>query len=199
MGCTIDTFHDYLAKCTSEITVYAQLSPLTTYSWIITDKFGNKYSREFDTDSNGFWEIDVVYLPEGLLSQYGGGYVLEVQGSNCKPVKFKIASEYDRIEFDLHGGNYEKNNLGCDFTCQGVSGSASTIITYTGEDEKIISYTAGMLSSYGNAPQVSVYSLVSGTTYELIAAPVTQTFTDGVLTSITVDNLTGLTGYIIIS
>ena len=201
MSCSTDTFTDYLAKCNEVITVFAQLSPLTTYTWVIIDKFGNEYAREFDTDSNGFWEIDIDYLPDGLLNQYGGGYVLEVRGSNCKPVKFKIASEYDRIAFELRGGTHEKNNLGCDFTCSGVSGALSTIVNYDEVDVKVIAYTSEMLANYGNAPSVQVYALVTGETdvYELIAAPVEQSFTDGVLTTITVDGLTDLEGYIIIN
>lgn len=197
MGCET-AFSDYLAKCETSIDVYAQLAPLTSYTWLITDKHNNKYSAEFTTDGDGFWEIDVADLPDGLLSEYGGSFTLEVIDSGCKPIKFKVAGEYTKIIFEIFGGTYPKALLGCTFECAGVAGSASTIVDYTGVDEKTIAYTSGMLAAYGNAPQVSVYSLVSGTTYELIAAPVTQVFTAGVLTSITVGNLTGLTGYIII-
>jgi len=201
MSCN-SAFTDFLAKCSTEIQVYAQLEPLTTYTWILTDKFSNKYAREFDTDSTGFWVIDIDYIPAGLLTQYGGTYYLEVNDANgCKPVKFKIAQEYDKIEFQLHGGTYEKNNLGCNFTCQGVSGALSTIANFTGVTQKVITYTAAMLSNYGNAPTVQVYSLVAGETdvYEIISAPIQQSFTDGVLISITVGNLDTLTGYIIIN
>lgn len=198
MGCET-AFTDYLAKCETSIDVYAQLSPLTSYTWIITDKHNRKYSAEFTTDGDGFWEIDVDDLPDGLLTEYGGTFILEVIDSGCKPVKFKAAGEYTKINFEIFGGTFPKATLGCSFECTGVSGSASTIVDYESVDEKTITYTAGMLAAYGNAPQVSVYSLVSGTTYELIAAPISQTFTGDVLTSISVGNLTGLTGYIIIS
>ncbi len=202
MHCTADTFADYLAKCPTEIQVYAQLQPLSSYTWIITDKFNNKYSDVFITDSVGFWAIPVADLPAGLLTQYGGDYTLEVQGANCKPVKFKVASEYDRICFTLRGGTFEKTALGCDFTCQGISGATSTIITYGINDtEKVITYSPEMLASYGNAPMVQVYALVTGETdqYEIISVPVSQNFTDDVLTSITVANLPGVPGYIIVN
>ena len=100
-------FQDYLAKCNLSIQVYAQLSPLSDYIWIITDKFGNKYQGEFTTDSNGFWEIPVDELPSGLLTQYSGDFTLQVQDTSCKPVKFKVAQEYDCINITVKGGTYE--------------------------------------------------------------------------------------------
>jgi hypothetical protein len=96
-------FSDYLAKCNLAIQVYAQLSPLTDYTWVITDKFGNKYQGDVTTDSNGFWEIPVDELPAGLLTQYSGEFTLQVQGAGCKPVKFKVAQEYDCINFTIKG------------------------------------------------------------------------------------------------
>lgn len=110
-------FQDYLAKCNLAIQVYAQLSPLTDYIWIIKDKFGNLYQGEFTTDADGFWTIPVDELPPGMLTQYSGEFTLEVQDAGCKPVKFKVAAEYDCINFTIKGGNYEKDTLGCSFEC----------------------------------------------------------------------------------
>lgn len=116
MNCN-SCFHDYLAKCNLEIQVYAQLLPLTDYTWIITDKFTNKYQGTFTTDADGFWTIPVDELPPGMLTQYSGEFKLEVQDEGCKPVKFKVAQEYDCINFTIKGGNYEKDTLGCSFEC----------------------------------------------------------------------------------
>ena len=116
MNCN-SCFQDYLAKCNLTIQVFAQLSPLTEYIWIITDKFGNLYQGEFMSDADGFWEIAVADLPPGMLTQYSGNFTLQVQDSGCKPVKFKVAQEYDCINFNIKGGNYEKDTLGCDFNC----------------------------------------------------------------------------------
>lgn len=110
-------FTDYIAKCNLAIQVYAQLAPLSDYIWIIKDKHGNLYQGEFTTDSDGFWEIPVDELPSGLLTQYSGEFTLLVQDSGCKPVKFKIAQEYNCINFTVKGGNYEKDTIGCDFNC----------------------------------------------------------------------------------
>lgn len=110
-------FQDYLAKCNLQIQVYAQLSPLTDYTWIIKDKFGNLYQGEFTTDADGFWTIPVDELPPGMLTQYSGDFTLQVQDAGCKPVTFKVAQEYTCINFTIKGGNYEKDTLGCSFEC----------------------------------------------------------------------------------
>lgn len=110
-------FTDFIAKCNLSIQVYAQLAPLSEYIWIITDKFGSKYQGEFTTDADGFWQIPVDELPSGLLTQYSGDFTLQVQDGGCKPVVFKIAQEYNCINFTVKGGNYEKDTIGCSFEC----------------------------------------------------------------------------------
>jgi hypothetical protein len=192
-------FSDYIAKCNLAIQVYAQLSPLTDYTWVITDKFGNKFQGEITTDSNGFWEIPVDELPAGLLTQYSGEFTLQVQDAGCKPVKFKIAQEYDCINFTIKGGTYEKDALGCDFSCTATTGSQTQLFPFTDETQITIPWTSGLLATFGNNPVVQVFHLISGTTYQLVDVEIQQVFTDDVLTSITVDNAGPATGYILIS
>jgi hypothetical protein len=192
-------FTDYLAKCNLSIQVYAQLSPLTDYTWVITDKFGNKYQGEVTTDSNGFWQIPVDELPSGMLTQYSGEFTLQVQDTGCKPVKFKVAQEYDCINFTIKGGTYEKDTLGCNFSCTPAAGSQTQLFPFTNDDEITIPWTSGLLSAFGNSPVIQVYHLVSGTTYQLVDVAVQEVFTDGVLTSIIVLNAGPATGYILIS
>lgn len=192
-------FTDYLAKCNTEITVYAQLSPLTEYTWVITDKFSKKYQGIFTTDSNGFWTIPVDELPSGLLTEYSGLFSLEVMDSGCKPVKFKIAQEYSCIDFVVKGGTYEKDTLGCDFSCTPAAGTQTQLVTFTDEDEITITWTAGLLASFGNSPTIQVYHLVSPGVYQLVDVTVQHVFTDGVLTSVVVENAGPATGYILIS
>lgn len=192
-------FQDYLAKCNLEIQVYAQLSPLTDYTWIITDKFGNKYQGEFTTDADGFWTIPVDELPPGLLNQYSGTFTLEVQDSGCKPAKFKVAQEYDCINFGIKGGTYEKNTLGCSFECSPAAGTQTTLIPFTNDDEITITWTAGLLAAYGNSPMIQVYHETAPNTFQLVDVTIEHVFTDGVLTSIVVTNAGPATGYILIS
>lgn len=192
-------FTDYLAKCNTEITVYAQLSPLTEYTWVITDKFSKKYQGVFTTDSDGFWTIPVDELPSGLLTEYSGLFSLEVMDSGCKPVKFKIAQEYSCIDFVVKGGTYEKDTLGCDFSCSPAAGTQTQLVTFTDEDEITVTWTSGLLASFGNSPTIQVYHLVSPGVYQLVDVTVQHVFTDEVLTSVVVENAGPATGYILIS
>lgn len=192
-------FSDFLVKCTEEIQVYAQLSPLSDYTWIITDKFDKKYSGQFTTDADGFWTIPVDQLPPGLLTEYSGSFYLEVQDSGCKPVKFKVAQEYSCIDFVIKGGTYEKNTLGCDFSCSPAVGSQTALYPFEAEDEITIEWTSGLLAQHGNSPTVQVYHEISPNTYQLVDVSVQHIFTDGVLTSIVVTNSGAATGYVLIS
>lgn len=199
MNCNISCFQDYLAKCNLAIQVYAQLSPLTDYTWVITDKFGNKYQADFTTDADGFWQIQVSDLPPGMLTQYSGDFTLEVMDSGCKPIKFKVAQEYDCINFHIKGGNYEKASLGCSFECFPAAGTQTTLVSFTDDDEITIPWTSGLLAAYGNSPVVQVFHLTAPNTYQLVDVEIQHVFTGGVLTSITVSNGGVATGYILLS
>lgn len=192
-------FVDYIAKCNLSLQVYAQLAPLTDFIWIIKDKHGNLYQGEFTTDSDGFWQIPVDQLPSGLLTQYSGEFTLQVQDSGCKPVKFKVAQEFDCINFTVKGGTYEKDTIGCDFSCTPAAGSQTQLFPFTNDDEITITWTAGLLAAFGNSPVIQVFHLVSGTTYQLVDVAIQEVFTDGVLTSIIVTNGGIATGYVLIS
>jgi len=192
-------FTDYIAKCNTELTVYAQLTPLSTYTWVITDKFSKKYEGEFTTDSDGFWSIPVDELPAGLLTEYSGLFTLEVMDSGCKPVKFKLAQEYSCIDFTVKGGTYEKNTLGCDFSCSPAVGSQTGLFPFTDEDEVVIEWTSGLLNQYGSSPSVQVFHQTGVNSYQLVDVTIEHIFTDGVLTSVRVANAGPATGYVLIS
>jgi hypothetical protein len=192
-------FTDYLAKCNSAITVFAQLSPLTQYTWVITDKFGKKYQGEFTTDSDGFWTIPVEELPAGLLTEYSGLFTLEVMDSGCKPVKFKVAQEFNCIDFVIKGGTYEKDTLGCDFSCTPVAGDQNLLVDFEDEDVITIEWTSGLLASFGSSPSIQIYHLISPNVYQLVDVAVQTVFTDGILTSIVITNSGEATGYVLIS
>lgn len=192
-------FNDFLAKCTDEITVYAQLSPLTSYRWVISDKFNKKYEGDFTTDSDGFWTIPVADLPAGLLTEYSGLFTLEVMDSGCKPVNFKVAQEFSCIDFVVKGGTYEKNTLGCDFSCTPVAGDQNLLYPFQDEDVITINWTSGLLASFGSSPSIQVYHEIEPNVYQLVDVAVQTIFTDGILTSIVVTNSGPATGYVLIS
>lgn len=192
-------FNDYIAKCNTDLTVYGQLAPLSDYTWVIEDKFSKQYSGSFTTDADGFWSIPVDELPPGLLTEYSGQFSLKVMDSGCKPVRMKIAQQYDCIDFVVKGGTYEKNTLGCDFSCSSAAGTQTQLVPFTDDEEITITWTAGLLSSFGNSPLIQVYHETSPNVYQLVDVTVEHVFTDGVLTSVVVQNAVPATGYILIS
>lgn len=191
-------FSDFIAKCNLHIQVYAQLAPLSDYIWIITDKFGNKYQGDFTTDSDGFWQIPVDQLPSGLLTQYSGEFTLQVQVIGCKPTKFKVAQEYDCINFTVKGGTYEKDTLGCNFTCAAGS-SQTSMVQFTDDATVTIPWTAGLLAAFGNSPSVQIYHETSPGVFQLVDVEVSQVFSSGILQSIEINNAGPATGYALIS
>lgn len=198
MAC-ITCYEDYIVKCNDSIRVYALLSPLTDYKWIIEDKFGKEYSGEITTDAEGFFDIPVAELPSGLLTEYSGSFNLYIETSVCERVSFLMAKKVNCINFTIKGGTYEKATLGCDFSCSPAAGSQTTLVSFTNDDEITITWTSELLAAHGNSPVVQVYHLISGTTYQLVDVEIQHVFADGVLTSITVDNAGPATGYILIS
>lgn len=194
-------FEDYVAKCNTAIAVYGQLASLPlyeSYTWVITDKFDRKYEGSFQVDENGFWEIPVDELPDGLLTEYSGSFNLQVYDQGCKPVKFKIAQEYDCISFEVKAGTFTKDFLGCNFNCVPNPAGQSALYPFTDQSEVTITW-APYLALYGNTPVIQVYHLISGTTYQLVDVTVQHVFTDGILTSIVINNAGVATGYVVIS
>lgn len=117
--CT-NCFTDYIVQCNETINVFAKLAPNETFKWVITDKFDHQYEGEFTTDVNGFWQIDVDDLPEGLLTDYSGNFKLQVYPNEAyyscdEPISFQIAQTFDCITFNVRGGNRTKANIGCEF------------------------------------------------------------------------------------
>jgi hypothetical protein len=110
-------FTDYLVRCNDYIQVYAKLLPDTMYLWVLTDKFGKQYSATFNTDAEGFWQIPVNHLPDGMINNHAGRFMLQVfeDAYACSPVKFAIAKDYDCIDFHIKDGTRLKMNLGCEF------------------------------------------------------------------------------------
>ena len=137
---------------------------------------------------DGFFVIPVADLPAGLLTQYSGKFMLQVYQlyAACNPEKFRVAGVFDCIEFEITGGTFEKNNLGCSFDCNGASVN-SALVPFTDETEVVIDWSL-YSGSFGNSPTISVYHEVTPDVFQLVAVTVEQTRVDGVLTSITIDN-----------
>lgn len=108
-------FYDFIAKCETELVLNVWLTPATEYRWVITDKFDNKYEGAVTSDADGHLSIPVEDLPPGLLTQYSGDFKIQIlDAESCTPIKFKIAGEYDCIDFNVKGGTFVKDYIGCD-------------------------------------------------------------------------------------
>lgn len=201
MECQSTCFKDYLVRCVDQINVYAQLTPLTAHIWVITDKFGNQNQGNFTTNQDGFWLIDVADLPPGMLTEFSGEFKLQVYGDECKPVKFKVAQEYDCITFRIHGGNRIKDSLGCAFTCLGDGGDQAALFPFDGEEQYVIAWTPFMASRYGQDPVVQVYEEVGLDTgiYELAIVNITTEGGVYGLTGILIEMGGVHSGYIVVS
>lgn len=200
MGCN-NAFLDYISNCTTAIRVNALLIAARPYTWVITDKFGNEYSGESITDANGFFDIQVSSLPDGLLTPYSGSFKLEIYEDVCRKAEFKMAKAYDSIEFTISGGTREKDNLGCDFSCTttGDGPGNSAVFPFTGAPNIVIPWTTFLKSLYGSTPTVQVYQEVSPGEYQLASVAVTMVGGVYDLTEIDVDNGGPANGYILVS
>lgn len=192
-------FTDYLAKCETEIKVNVILNAETAYRWVITDKFGNKYESEVTTDAAGAFTIPVEDLPAGLLTEYSGDFTLQVfpGAGSCGPVRFKIAGEYDCISFNVKGGTFEKNNIGCEVACTSA-GSSNVLIPFTDAATLDIDYS-NYQNAIGNNPTIQVYHLTAPNTYQLVSVAINQIRANDILTDIEIDNGGVATGYVLIS
>lgn len=191
-------FTDYLAKCEDEIIINTTLTPSATYRWVVTDKFDNKYEGEVVAGLRGELTIPVEDLPAGMLTQYSGDFTLQIHDStNCGPIKFKLLGEYDCVSFNVSGGTFIKNEIGCENECSGA-GSSNVLIEFEDAATVSIDYSPYM-DDFGNNPIVQVYHEISAGVYQLVSVAISQIRSNGVLTDIEVENAGPATGYVLIS
>lgn len=190
-------FTDYIAKCGEDLTINTTLSSGTSYRWVITDKFDNKYEGTVVAGASGELVIPVEELPAGMLTQYSGRFLLQIYDTSCGPIKFKMLGEYDCIDFDVRGGTFVKDEIGCDNTCEGA-GSVNAMIPFTDQALVEIDY-ATYADDLGNNPLIQVYHETSPGVFQLVSVTINQIRVNDVLTDIEVDNAGPATGYVLIS
>lgn len=116
MGCNT-CFEDYVCKCIpyeDVITINTYL-PAGTYSFIVTDKTGNKYSGVATRTAEGTIEIAVSLFPDGFFTEFSGNFDLQLfNDESCnRPLNIPLVKQYDCINFNIIGGTIEKNTIGC--------------------------------------------------------------------------------------
>lgn len=194
-------FFDHISNCNTAIRVNALLIPARLYTWVITDKFGHEFAGESITNADGFMDIPVTSLPEGLLTPYSGEFKLVIYEDVCSKASFKMAKEYDSIVFSVTGGTREKDNIGCDFACStdGNGPANSAVFPFTDVANLSIPWTDFLKGLYGSTPTAQVYHLISPGVYQLVNVAVTMVGGPYDLTEIDVDNGGNASGYLLIS
>jgi hypothetical protein len=67
-----------LAECPDAITLQGGLQANTTYYYVITDKFGNQYGKEVESDGDGYITIDANDFPKGYFMNFSGQFELKI-------------------------------------------------------------------------------------------------------------------------
>lgn len=126
-------FTDFLAKCETEIVINTNLTPGNTYRWVISDKFGHLYEGTAIAEDDGSLIIPIEDVPAGIFTQYSSDFNLQIYSENsCSPIKFKLTGEYDCVTFNIHGGTFVKNTIGCETTFELVEGGGAMVMGAVG-------------------------------------------------------------------
>lgn len=109
-------FEDWICKCVpySDFIVLNTNVPAGDYTYFLTDKNEHKYSGVATREADGTLTIPIADFPDGFFTEYSGSFKIEIfTDEGCTPVPILLAKKYDCIEFDVKGGTFEKNEIGC--------------------------------------------------------------------------------------
>lgn len=111
-------FEDYVCKCIpyNDVLTINTFVPAGTYTFLITDKFGNKYTGDATRNADGTLEIAIAHLPDGLINPFSGQFTIQIfDNETCNsPVPLPLVRNYDCITIEAVGGNSDKSNIGCE-------------------------------------------------------------------------------------
>lgn len=76
------------------VAITTNLTPLTAYWLICTDKTGARYDVQFTSDANGDFTIDPDNYPTGLFNPYAGKFefIVSLSDINVTPIEMTIGS-----------------------------------------------------------------------------------------------------------
>jgi hypothetical protein len=99
-----------------EIEMKAKLLPSTNYKYIIKDRFGNLYSKSFETDADGYWKIKKSDFPEGFFAPHNK-ITITVNDENGVAVNMAVQKHYQclEVEFKHIHSDEPKNQVGGNF------------------------------------------------------------------------------------
>ena len=116
MSCTVCCFSDFVSCNVDEIEMKAKLMPSKSYKYYVKDRFGRIYSKNFNTDEDGYWELQKSDFPEGFFGAHNR-FTLEVRDEDGLAVNMMVQQEYDCIEVEFKQIHSEepKKQIGADF------------------------------------------------------------------------------------
>lgn len=109
-------FDDYICKCVpyNDTIILNTNVPAGSYTYILTDKTGRKFSGTATRETDGTLTIAISDFPEGFFTEFSGSFFIEIfTDDGCTPVPILLAKKYDCIELVVNGGTFEKNEIGC--------------------------------------------------------------------------------------
>lgn len=202
MGCST-CYEDFLCKCipyNSNVVINTSV-PDGDYTVRLTDSQGNKFDAEATKVAAGL-EFSVTGFPDGFFSAQESKFTLEVFRTDvtgsCAPVRIPMVSFVECIGISVVGGSIDKSEIGCTLECAPTVAGQAALVTFTNQSTINIPW-APFLAVYGNNPNIQVYHLVSGSTYQLANVSIQTNYVNGVLDSIVIDNGGSATGYVSIS
>lgn len=198
MSCTT-CFEDWVCKCIYDtLIINTRLTPGQTYYWRVTDQFNQNYSGAVVAEADGVLQIPIEDLPEGLINQFAGRITITIhEDLGCSSIAIPLAKKYDCIDLEVRGGSEQKETIGCAVPC--AAGSGTTVMIDFEDDEEISIDWTLYSATMGNNPIIQVYHEISADLFQLVDVAIQQNRTNGILTSIVVNNAGPATGYILIT
>jgi len=108
-------FKDYVIGSPTEVDINVILEPLTTYTWELSDGYGNYYYQDFTTDANGAGLLDMSILPAGFANPTQAPLTIRVKTDidDCAHVLLPIVQNFDCIEMSFRQGLNGKDFVAC--------------------------------------------------------------------------------------
>lgn len=103
-----------IPECPSSILVKGGLEASRAYYVTITDKFGEKYNQQCQSDSQGSILLSVAALPPGALNRHAGSFTIEARKvlANCEPELFQFCCDGVIVTYSCIKMSFFQSTLG---------------------------------------------------------------------------------------
>ena len=147
MACSKTAFIEF-EDCKSSYLFEVGLTPNQEYTYVITDKFGNVYSKVIQTDEDGYFSILPTDFPPYFFTSASGNFTLFLKENidDCEQIDFEYCEDdYDTIIFSFKPNTTGSESIVVDkcqkvLDCLGISdsGDENKYLNEQGEFVEII-------------------------------------------------------------